>query len=58
MPQLDLLWFLFNFLLAWLLIITFFFCLIKQNWFSTPLNEGEGNSLNTEKQNPQISWNW
>nr|UDN41902.1 ATP synthase F0 subunit 8 [Stichopus naso] len=58
MPQLDLLWFLFNFLLAWLLVVTFFFCLLKQGWFSTPLgNEGD-NTLSTQKQSNQNSWSW
>nr|YP_010370163.1 ATP synthase F0 subunit 8 [Stichopus ocellatus]UOU95597.1 ATP synthase F0 subunit 8 [Stichopus ocellatus] len=58
MPQLDLLWFLFNFLLAWLLVITFSFCLLKQSWLSTPSENNEENTSIAQKQDNQQSWTW
>nr|YP_003856737.1 ATP synthase F0 subunit 8 [Stichopus horrens]ADL59817.1 ATP synthase F0 subunit 8 [Stichopus horrens]USQ67451.1 ATP synthase F0 subunit 8 [Stichopus horrens] len=58
MPQLDLLWFLFNFLLAWLLVFTFVFCLLKQSWFSTSLENNEDITSSAQKQDNQQSWTW
>nr|QJS34726.1 ATP synthase F0 subunit 8 [Stichopus horrens]QXG82912.1 ATP synthase F0 subunit 8 [Isostichopus badionotus] len=59
MPQLDLLWFLLNFLLAWSLVIFFSFSLLKQNWFSydSTDNSEEVNNNNKNEQTQQ-EWQW
>nr|QGN74728.1 ATP synthase F0 subunit 8 [Acaudina molpadioides] len=56
MPQLDLTWFLFNFILAWSFIFLINIILTNQNWF----NNNEDNNIitktNQKKNNQQ--WNW
>nr|YP_010233782.1 ATP synthase F0 subunit 8 [Thelenota ananas]QTA29882.1 ATP synthase F0 subunit 8 [Thelenota ananas] len=56
MPQLNLVWFATNFLLAWSLITIITLTLNKQEWFSN----NEENTSENESINPNIteSWNW
>nr|YP_010296733.1 ATP synthase F0 subunit 8 [Bohadschia argus]UMI33339.1 ATP synthase F0 subunit 8 [Bohadschia argus] len=55
MPQLDLTWFLFNFSIAWLLVLVVLLALSKQNWKTA--SEQETSSM--EKNTPSSTqWRW
>nr|YP_009558629.1 ATP synthase F0 subunit 8 [Benthodytes marianensis]AZZ06730.1 ATP synthase F0 subunit 8 [Benthodytes marianensis] len=55
MPQLELIWFIVNFFLAWSLIIFTFLCLISQNNSSS---NDLSNTTSNEFFNLNNNWNW
>nr|YP_009973275.1 ATP synthase F0 subunit 8 [Pseudocolochirus violaceus]QNH92618.1 ATP synthase F0 subunit 8 [Pseudocolochirus violaceus] len=54
MPQLDLSWFLINFLLAWTSIIIIWITLNHQTW----LTNNDNSPNNNNDISPQNNWNW
>nr|QOP62911.1 ATP synthase F0 subunit 8 [Synallactes sp. Y30071] len=54
MPQLDLSWFIFNFFLAWTLVIILYLIITNQNWSTNNIEEKETNQKNETTTN----WTW
>nr|QQY85587.1 ATP synthase subunit 8 [Holothuria spinifera] len=54
MPQLDLIWFLFNFLIAWTLVLFVLSLLSNQNWNEQVSSQGE----TTAKPVTNKNWLW
>nr|YP_010191960.1 ATP synthase F0 subunit 8 [Thyonella gemmata]QZM06629.1 ATP synthase F0 subunit 8 [Thyonella gemmata] len=57
MPQLDLSWFLINFLLAWFLILSIWVSINSQNWNNYFTNDSDSIN-NNEENNINNNWNW
>nr|YP_010156064.1 ATP synthase F0 subunit 8 [Actinopyga lecanora]QQY85561.1 ATP synthase subunit 8 [Actinopyga lecanora]QWE50457.1 ATP synthase F0 subunit 8 [Actinopyga lecanora] len=56
MPQLDLTWFIINFLIAWTLITIVLFLLLNQNFETNSQQENTENTNLTKNENTQWLW--
>nr|QXQ00011.1 ATP synthase F0 subunit 8 [Neocucumis proteus] len=54
MPQLDLSWFILNFIIAWICIIIIYLAIINNNWPNNNSNNNNTQQTPTKTNN----WNW